>query len=327
MSSEDTIKALFGDVAKNINIGMINVNSYPSEGTNDTRFPNCSAFLKASADYVPRLLENFNDEKEKFKETDPLVIADKIFTPIWFSPSSMKSRTHPIPFDGDHRTEKKVASIGTYSSKQVFVNYENTGLCAALASKVKYSSKEGSKPELLVLEDSGYGAKEVDYCYERGICNTVGIKTSDYCRYLTKYKNSDGKTVVSLICGDYDFVSGPVSIFKNIFTHVETIKAHQRNKKRNGLDLADKSISFGVKKNETGDPIDTASVALSRLIGGSIITHDYLCVLRDIFKVKKLMAFDTEGANKVVPINIQSVIDDYSRIKKYYAMVNALKMI
>jgi hypothetical protein len=323
MNADEIIKGLFGDSISNISINMININSSSKEGTNDGKFPSCNDFIKACNEYHLSLLTKLNSEKEKSKETDPLEFADKLFTPIWLSPSSMKSRTHPLDFDGNHVTEKATQKIGTYSTKQVVVNYDASDICAALASKIKFYSEEGKKPELLVPEE-GYTVKQVDRSIERGMCNSVGLKTTDFIRYITRYKRGDGKTVVSLICGDYQFLSGSLDIFKRMFTLVDVIKSSQRNKKRNGVDLSDKNISIAAKED---DVYDAASVSFARLMGGAIFLHDHLCVLRDIYGVKKLLAFDTSSEKKSNPIPIQTVIDDYSRIKKYYTLLNSLKMI
>jgi hypothetical protein len=321
MNAEQIVQNCIGQPCKNIRLSMVNINSLPTEGSNEKSQPMCSQFVDQASKFFPSIVKNFAEEKSK-KGENHLDVAERFFVPFWLSPSSVKMRQHPLDFGGDHTSEKLYKSLGMYGTHQMFPVWNNTNLCPALASKKKFDSVGIAAPKLLIPEE-GYGAKEVEFCVERGICNTVGVTTSDYCRWVASYKAAGNKYNVALICGDIDFVGGSGAIFKRMFSHIEMLKENQENKRFNGITLPDVSINFSSEENDA----KANGVAVSRLLGGSILLHDYLCVLRDVFGVKKLVEFDVASKEGIKSVSITSVIDDYAKVKKYLTLAKALKLI
>ncbi len=322
MTSEEILKSFFGKTVKDLRVSMINVNEHFNEGVEDCSMPSTTKFLDLCVKFYPTLLKNYREDTAKVKG-DANIIADRIFMPCWFSPSSSKKKQHPKDFEGDHESDKLCKEFGLYATHQIFAMLDNPTLCAALASKLKFDSLGIKSPELIVSED-GFTAKEVGYVIERGACNAVGVKTADACRYVAMYQCGN-KAGVSLICGSPSFLSGSIDIFKSVFSHVDILKSIQKNKKRNGIDLEEVSIGFVAK--EKTDQTKASSVAIARLLGGAIYTHDHLCVLKNIYGVKKLISIDKSSRTEMSKVDIDKVIEEYARIKKYYYSAKALNAI
>jgi hypothetical protein len=322
MNAEQIVQNCIGQPCKNIRVSMVNINSLPMEGNSEKSQPSCKHFVDYSSKLFPSIVKNFADECSKKKNEAKLDVAERFFVPFWFSPSSVKMRQHPLDFGGDHTSEVLYKNLGMYGTHQMFPIWNNVNLCPALASKKKFDSVGVNNAKLLIPEE-GYGAKEVEYCVERGICNKVGATTTDYCRWVATYKSNNGKYNVSLLCGDMDFIGGSGAIFKSLFSHVDILKQAQENKRFNGITLPDVSVNHVVENDAT----KSSGIAAARLLGGAVMMHDYLCVLRDIFGVKKLVEFDVANKDEIKSVSISTVIDDYAKVKKYYVLNTALKLI
>lgn len=322
MNADEIMTDLTGCTVNDLKISLININSSPDEGVETTGMPTCLAFMEACWNYYPSLIKSYKLEIDKNKQEN--VATNKIFVPPWISPSSNKHNKNPIDFHGHHDSEQALYKLGAYATHQMLPIYTNTNMVAALASKKKYASIESTEPELLVPE-SGYTLNEVQYCIQRGMCNEIGLKSSDYCRYIAKYKYDDFKTGVVFICGDYDFLTGSSNIFNRLFSYVDILKKQEsKYKTKTNIKFEDEIL---INQKEENNAKHRASISFARLIGGSILVHDLLVILRDIYKVKKIVTFDISNESKFFTISIQSLINDYQRIKQYYALNKALKFI
>jgi len=321
MTAEKYVSNVFGTSCKNLKLNLINVNSNPTEG-NTEKGQNVVTFIENMAAFFPNIVKNYNDDMKQHKPEEKMEVAERFFVPFWFSPTSSKNRQHPIDFGGDHNSESLYKDIDTLATHQMFaILWNNTHLCAALASKKKYDSLGTVSPKLLIPEE-GYSSKEVEYAIERGVCNTVGLQTTESCRWIGIHQAADKKYNATMICGDNTFLSGSCQIFKTLFDHIDIIKTRQNNK-FNGIKLADVSIN----STNIDDKVKQSSLVIARLLGGSIFLHDYLCVLRDIFNVKKLVEIDTTIKNEQKVVSIDIVINDFAKVKKYVSIAKALKTI
>lgn len=313
-TAEQVMLDTIGDKAGNISINMINVNSSSLQGTDDTNI-SCIKFINACDNYHTELMKVYREDSKKGKQD-----FDKYFVPMWFSPSSFKSLTHPIAFGGNVTVEKSAKELNLYASHQILPVWDNSNICSVLASKICFDSMGVDAPTTFGPLDEGYGTKETEYCKNRGLFLENGVKSKDSIRFIASYKTSSNKSVISLICGSHNFLRGSSDIFKSLKEYSDFLKVNQENKKRQGIDLADVSIS---KKTDG----ENYSIAFSRLIGGAIYTHDYLCILKNIYGVKSIMSIDNTLKIKTKKIKIDEVITDLAQVKKYYALNKALNFI
>jgi len=321
---EELVRNVCGAPVRDLRISMINVNSNINEGVEESSMSSTQKFLEQCEQFHPTLLKNYREDQNLNK--DALAFADKVFMPLWFSPSSSNKKTHPKDFEGDHRSDKLCKEMGLFATHQTFATFDNATFCAALGSKRKYDSLGTKQPELMV-EEEGFTAKEASYAVERGACTTVGIKTGDSLRYIVPYKCSGGKIGVSLICGSHDFLSGSLDMLKNLNTHFNIMKAQQQNKNRNGVDIVEASIGFVGKEKK--DQLKMSSVLAARLLGGSVYTYDHLCILRDIYGAKKCCAYDRSAKKEMSFVDIDQLIAEYGAMKRYYVfcrMTNSIKI-
>lgn len=320
MSSTKVVKEVFGKRAKDLDITMINVNANPQYGNDadGTRVPKCKDLIDHATGLYPSLCKAYKDRMSKKRSSKNA--ADEVFSSVWFSPSScQKLPGHPLPFGGDHRTESMFNKIGVYSTTQMFAAYTDSCVHAVLASKNWFDSK--ARTSDLLSTTAGLSEKDTEYATSRGAVNVVGDQTPESIRYMAKYERNDGRTGVSLICGSSEFLSGYVSIAPAIEACVGNLREYIKNDQYKGINL--KSISAGSTSEE---PDAASSIALSRLLAGSIITHDHLTVLKNVFGVNEIIDFDGDGET-LKKISIDGVIEDYAKVKKYYAMASALNAI
>jgi hypothetical protein len=322
-SSEEVICGFLGKSVNDLRISMINVNTDVHYGVEEGSMSSTKKFLQQVAEFHPNLMKSYRDEVKALPNAKK-AIADKIFMPLWFDISASKKKSHPKDFDGHFSSGKECSALGLYATHQVFPVFDNATCCAALGSKLKYTSIQSGHPELLISED-GFSSEEASRVIDRGGCHTVGIKTNEYCRYLTTYQCDDKKTGVSLICGTHSFLGGSIDIFRELFTNIDILKSHQKNKKRNGIDIEEVAVFSSEKNLDTQGKIK--SVAIARILGGAIYVHDHLCMLKSVYNVKKLISIDSSNDQEHQTVSIDSVINDFARIKKYYVMAKALNAI
>lgn len=324
--AEQAIKNLFGKSAQELDFTLINFNSMPQLGLNGEeshRTPTCAEYIMHCMDIYPNIARAYKDRTEKQTNIDTMVIADETFVPMWISPSSTKKLTHPKPFGGDHRTETEFNKIGAYSTNQSFAKYTNGNFCAALASKMKFDSSKTNLSDP-VVSPIHVGKTEIEYVMERGIVNNIGEKSSDILRYISLYEKSNGKLGVSLISGDYDFVMGYVNITRRIIEHTNALRDFVKNKDQyKGIHLS--RVEVGNVGNS--DPEKEHSIALTRLLAGSILVSDHLTVLKNVYNVTHICQFDLARSEELITVPIDDVINSYHPIKKYVAMTMTLNSI
>lgn len=329
LTAEDVVNGFIGQTAKTLKLTVINVNSDPTEGSkNDKKGGNCIEFIDNCLKFFPEIQKNINKEADTRQSRADKVLAEKFHVPFLFSPSSFKMLRNPIDFGGDHTSEALYTQLGMYATHQLIPVWSNTNLCPLFASKRMFDFTQVKQPKVLIPEE-GFGAREIEYSIERGVCNSVGVKSADSCRYIASHKIEGGKQNVVMICGDHSFLGGQSTIFKRLFESIEAIRKHQHGNKFNGISLSD--VSVHSTDDDDSDVskrvINANSIAIARLLGGSIITHDYLMILRDIYGVKKLMSFDVSSKEERSAISIDVVIRDFAIVKKYALMSRALKTI
>lgn len=317
--AETNIKNFIGDQNisyKNIKLTMFNVNIVNNSDEPPKKSPKCQQFIDNCVDYYPKIMEKYKKSKDDIS---------KFLVPFWFSPSSQKMLSHPKSFDGDHTSEEVTLSLGCYSTEQIFaIHWDNSHLCAVLGNKNKYSSKELDKNVPLV--EDGYTITEVENCINRGIMNTSSVNENEYCRYVIPYLTQNKKTLgLTMICGDHNFLSGASDILLKIKKSVDVLynaDKGEQPQRRKGVSLNDVQIS---KKPESTS--DYHSQIIARLLGSSILIHDHLTVLKAVHGVKKVLTFDASGKNKISNTDIDMLISEYARIKKYWSVCKQLNFI
>jgi len=320
-SSKKELKLFFGAEIDNIDLTMININTNNNIGTEKSNSPSCLEYINHSLILYPSLMKAYNERKEKQPTIDNTIVANEIFIPVCISPSSCIKLTYPKKFGGDHRSEAQFQKLGIYSTHQLFAKYTNGNICAALAGRFKFSSNPRKIFEN-VIPTQYTDKNDIDYVMSRGIVTDVGDNAVDILRYIIAYKKPDNKFGISLISGDYDMMMGYVNLMpileKNIFSLRENIK-HDQFK---GINLD--SISIG---NKSSNDVEGNSITISRIISGAILIVDHLKILKSIYNVDTILEFNLDSSEEPIPIEIDSVIMDYQRIKNYYIMLHTLNAI
>jgi len=323
MDIEKDIKTVFGVGANDIALSLLNISTNAS-------FEKENAIEIAMKDQInmalrlyPTLIKTFNDRKDK----DDLETArDEVFTPILFSPDSHVKLSHPKPWQGDFRTEAKMKELSIYSTDQIFPKYSNGILGSLLASKYKYNSNRNKNRNLLVSVDN-VSASDTKYVLSRGACSGIGADSDDSVRYICQYKFKN-KSGFSLISGCSMFISGIDEILTNIVEGISSLKSD--NEHFRGI-VFPKTVNMFYSA-----PIDKEAQALTkehiatmvgRLMIGSIMVHDHLWVLKNIFGVEKIFELDDAGPKAIKKIAIDDVIKQFSLAKKHVMTIMGLGLV
>jgi len=319
--SEKILKHKIGATTKEMTLTMINVNHDPIP------FNDIEDIEIDSIDYLDKSINLFHEIRNEIEKTgNSKKNVDDILVPFWFSPNgSSKLFGSRKPFKGNTRTQELYDSMNIYSSRQLFARWLSSDICAALDSKIRYDSLGIDDPEPLI--GGGYENSHVEYCKKRGICIEVGRKSNEICRYMTSYKMENGKNNIIFICGDKDFIGGSVDIFNKINIYSKSIQSYQKNDIRKGINLEPVSINNAVLFSDNDIDAFKKNMTLSivRLLSGACILHDYLCLIRDYYGVNKLI--NTSVNSEYTGIDINEIIEDYSKVKKYSVTARALSAI
>lgn len=321
--SDKLLKQRVGTSYKNMAITMFNVN-------HDTiPFKDIDPIPGYAIDHLDKSIRLFNEIENTIMSTGTRQgNVDNVLVPFWYSPNGSR----PLfgsqkPFMGSPKAQELFKGLNIYSSEQMLARWSSSDICAALDSKLRYDEFGTQEPETLI--GGGYESNHVDYCVSRGACIEVGQQTKEVCRYMTSYEMATGKTHVIFICGDNDFVNGSTSIFNKVNMYAEALSAHQTNDLRKGIDLAIENINTGTLAKDEADLNHViklnSSLAIVRLLSGACMLHDYLCLLKKYCGVNNLLSTRVDGNYNSV--NINDVIDDFAKVKKYTVTARALSAI
>ena len=324
MDIEKDIKKVFGVSAAEIALSVINVSCTATFKKDIDIETNMKDQINMALRLYPTLIKTYHDRKDK-EDTDAKA-RDEVFTPLFFSPDSHIKLSHPKPWVGDFRTEAKVKELGLYSTDQMFAKYSNGILGAFLASKYRYNSNK-SRNRNLIVDVENISASDSKYVIGRGACSVIGGDSIDSIRYICQYNYKD-KQGFSLISGNADFISGIDEVLSNMSFLVNKLKSEQDTYK--GMVFTQNTnmyYSSPIQENAESLSPEHYSTMLGRLMIGSIITHDHLWVLKNIFGVEKIFELDDGASKPIKKISIDDVISQYTLAKKYVMSLVGLGLI
>jgi hypothetical protein len=103
---------------------------------------------------------------------------------------------------------------------------------------------------------------------------------------------------------------------------VHILREEVKGDQYKGINLS--NVNIGQMLDKDASDADKATVSFARLIGGSILVHNLLMVMRNIYGVKNILQFDVSKTDEVLITNIKDVIDDYARVAEYFVMADTL---
>lgn len=324
----DLLKRKIGSSHKEMDITMFNINSNP------IHHDDCPSYPTTHIEYLDTSMEFFGKLRKQLRMT-PEENRDSVVVPFWLSPNGSRMLFGSTKlFNGDTYSEKEYKNMHLYTTNQILARWSSSDICASLDSKLFYDELGTNPPETLI--GGGYHDENIQYCKSRGIFIETGNKTQEICRYMATYKMKNGKNNVVFICGDRDFVGGSIDIFKAVNIASESLMAYNDNTLRKGINLSLGSINNTIKNpyNETFKISPEAdhnfmhvylSTQISLLLSGACMLHDYLCILRDFFGVESLI--ETSIGRVYNKIDINDIIDDYAKVKKYTVVARSLSAI
>lgn len=246
--------------------------------------------------------------------------------PLWYTTNSFKEIMMPVNFDGPTEVSKYLYQSTDsffYASHQIIRRWDSAIICAILGSKKPWRSKQNSKKNETLIDSSLSSASDVEYLKSRGAISEFGNNSSEYVRWIVPYKTATGQNAFIFISGDMIFLNGSVDLIPQ-FKSLISYKLKKQDNTNSAVELIDNTDIF---TDPTGLELIGNEISTIRLISASVVVHDYLCYLKNKEGIEDVIEVDYASDQKFKYVNINDVINMYSKIKKYLTVLDAYSLI